>query len=75
MKKGPMFGCCTVLRWTHSISVTDMFRKVKADGAKAILVAVFGNRMIDDTLLELQDVLEASGFVCIAGMELSQSIP
>ena len=25
--------------------------------------------MIDDTLLELQDVLEASGFVCIAGME------
>ncbi len=37
--------------------VTDMFRKVKADGTKAILVAVFGNRMIDDTLLELQDVL------------------
>ena len=30
--------------------VTDMFRKVKADGTKAILVAVFGNRMIDDTL-------------------------
>ena len=49
--------------------VTDMFRKVKANGTKAILVAVFGNRMIDDTLLELQDVLEASGFVCIAGME------
>ena len=49
--------------------VTDMFRKVKVDGTKAILVAVFGNRMIDDTLLELQDVLEASGFVCIAGME------
>ena len=49
--------------------VTDMFRKVKTDGTKTILVAVFGNRMIDDTLLELQDVLEASGFVCIAGME------
>ena len=31
--------------------VTDMFCKVKADGTKAILVAVFGNRMIDDTLL------------------------
>ena len=30
---------------------------------------MFGNRAIDDTLLELQDVLEASGFVCIAGME------
>ena len=49
--------------------ITDMFRNVKADGTKAILVAVFGNRAIDDTLLELQDVLEASGFVCIAGME------
>ena len=42
---------------------------VKADGTKTILAAVFGNRAIDDTLLELQDVLEASGFVCIAGME------
>ena len=49
--------------------VADMFRNVKADGTKAILAAVFGNRAIDDTLLELQDVLEASGFVCIAGME------
>ena len=37
-KKGSMFGCCTVLRWTHSISVTDMFRKVKTDGTKTILV-------------------------------------
>lgn len=49
--------------------VTDMFRNVKVNGTKAILVAVFGNRAIDDTLLETQDVLEASGFVCIAGME------
>lgn len=49
--------------------ITDMFRNVKADGTKAILTVVFGNRAIDDTLLELQDVLEASGFVCIAGME------
>ena len=29
--------------------VTDMFHNVKADGTKAILVAVFGNRAIDDT--------------------------
>lgn len=49
--------------------VTDMFHNVKTDGTKAILIAVFGNRAIDDTLLEMQDVLEASGFVCIAGME------
>lgn len=49
--------------------VVDMFRNVKADGTKAILAVVFGNRAIDDTLLELQGVLEAAGFVCIAGME------
>lgn len=49
--------------------VTDMFRKVKADGTKTIFATVFGNRAIDDTLLELHDVLEASGFVCIAGIE------
>ena len=36
---------------------------------RSILAVVFGNRAIDDTLLELQDVLEASGFVCNAGME------
>ena len=33
--------------------VTDMFRNVRGNGTKAILVAVFGNRAIDDTLLEL----------------------
>jgi len=49
--------------------VTDMFLNVRINGTKAILVAVFGNRAIDDTLLEMQDVLETSGFICIAGME------
>ena len=52
-----------------SLMPTDMFRNVRVNGTKAILVAVFGNRAIDDTLLEMQDILEASGFVCIAGME------
>ena len=65
-----MLGCCVPSYGGRIPSVvTDMFRNVKADGTKAILAAVFGNRAIDDTLLELQDVLEASGFVCIAGME------
>lgn len=42
---------------------------VKGNGAAAILNVVYGNRAIDDTLLELRDVLESSGFVCAAGME------
>ena len=40
-------------------SVTvDKFQKLQAKGTKAILVAVFGNRAIDDTLVEMQDILE-----------------
>ena len=37
--------------------------------AKAILVAVFGNRVIDETLLELQDVATAAGFKPVAAIE------
>ena len=44
-------------------SVTvDKFQKLQAKGTKAILVAVFGNRAIDDTLVEMQDILENVGF-------------
>ena len=51
-------------------SVTaDTFQKLQAKGTKAILVAVFGNRAIDDTLIELQDILEKAGFICVAGVE------
>lgn len=39
---------------------------VKGNQARAILVAVFGNRAYDDTLLELKDIAEQAGFVCIA---------
>lgn len=49
--------------------VVDELKQAKGNGAKAVLVAVYGNRAIDDTLTELQDVLEASGFACLAGME------
>ena len=42
--------------------------QMKGNGAKAVLIAVYGNRDYDDTFAELQDVLEAAGFVCIAGV-------
>ena len=42
---------------------------LKSNGAKAVLVAVFGNRVIDETLLELQDVTAAAGFRPVAGIE------
>lgn len=42
---------------------------LKGNGAKAVLNVVYGNRAIDDTLLELRDVLEEAGFTCAAAME------
>lgn len=49
--------------------VVEQLKQVKGNGAKVILAAVFGNRHIDDTLLELSDTLKAAGFVCVAGIE------
>ena len=43
--------------------------KLRGNGAKAILVAVFGNRAIDDTLLEMKELALAAGFVPAAGIE------
>lgn len=43
--------------------------QMSGKGAKAVLLAVFGNRAIDDTLLELKDVLLKAGFSCAAAVE------
>lgn len=40
---------------------------VKADGALAIPVALYGNRNFDDSLIELRNLLEENGFHTIAG--------
>jgi len=46
----------------------DRINKIKANGAKAVLICVYGNRLWEDTLTELQDVLESIGFVCISAV-------
>ena len=46
----------------------DRLKAISAGGAKAVLVCVYGNRDWDDTLTELQDTLEACGFVCAAAV-------
>ena len=46
----------------------ERLKKITANGAKAILNCVYGNREWDDTLTELQDTLEACGFVCAAAV-------
>ena len=46
----------------------ERLKKISANGAKAILNCVYGNREWDDTLTELQDTIEACGFVCVAAV-------
>ena len=46
----------------------DRLAAIKANGAKAVLVCVYGNREWEDTLTELQDMLECCGFVCAAAV-------
>ena len=48
---------------------SERLRQLQGNGAKAIAVVAFGNRAIDDTLLELKNELEAVGFVTVAGVE------
>ena len=45
--------------------------QLEGNGATAILVVTYGNRAIDDTLRELEDILTARGFACRAAMEVS----
>lgn len=43
-------------------------RMVKPNGAKCVVVAVFGNRAYDDALLEMEDVASEMGFRVIAAV-------
>ena len=47
----------------------ERMKKLNGNGAKAVLVAVYGNRAIDDTLLEMKDTAQAQGFVPVAAVE------
>ena len=47
----------------------EKLSRLHGNGAGAVLIAVFGNRAIDDTLLELSDLLVEAGFRPVAAME------
>lgn len=42
--------------------------QLRGNGARAVLVTVYGNREYEDTLVELQDTLQAAGFVPVAAV-------
>ena len=46
----------------------ERLAQLKGQDARAVLVAVYGNRAYDDTLLELEDIAMAGGFRCVAAV-------
>ena len=46
----------------------ERIRRIPGNGAKAILVCVYGNREYEDTLTELQDEAEKAGFCAVAAV-------
>lgn len=46
----------------------ERIRCIRGNGAKAVLVAVYGNRAIDDTLIEMKDLAEECGFRVIGAI-------
>ncbi len=45
--------------------------QMKGNETPAVIVAAFGNRAYEDTLLELKNTLETVGFVCVAAIAAS----
>lgn len=48
--------------------VVDRLGMVRGNGARAVLVCVYGNRAFEDTLVELEDVAKRAGFRVIAAV-------
>jgi ferredoxin len=46
--------------------LSETLASIKAEGALMVPVVVYGNRHYDDSLLELKDILEGKGAICIA---------
>ncbi len=46
----------------------ERIRALKGNGAAAVLVAVYGNRAIEDALVELKALAEECGFAVVAGV-------
>ena len=53
----------------------ERLERIRANGAMAILVVVYGNRAYDDTLLELKTCLKRAGFRCAAAVAAVANIP
>ena len=48
----------------------DRMKNISGDKTPCVPVAVFGNRAVDDALLEMSELAEKCGFVTVAGCEM-----
>ena len=46
----------------------ERVKRISGNGAKAVLVCVYGNRAWEDSLTELQDALDEKGFNCVGAV-------
>lgn len=49
-------------------TAAERISKINGNGAKAILVCVYGNRAYEDTLVELQDIVQQAGFTVVSAI-------
>jgi ferredoxin len=49
-------------------TAAERISKVKGNGARCVIVCVYGNRAYEDTLVELEDVAKQSGFTVVAAI-------
>lgn len=50
------------------VPAIENLEKLKGNGAKAVLAAVYGNRAYEDALLEVKNTAASAGFECVAGI-------
>lgn len=50
------------------VPAAERLNKIRGDGARCVLVCVYGNRAYEDTLAELEDIATACGFRPIAAI-------
>ncbi len=46
----------------------ERLSQVRGNGARCVLLCVYGNRAYEDTLVEMEDIAKACGFIVIAAL-------
>ncbi len=49
-------------------TAAERISRIQGNGAKAIIICVYGNRAYEDTLVELQDIVQKNGFSVVAAV-------